>query len=758
MSGVSDEEAFARAAGLVRGAGDVERFRDQPVDRALVDAILEGASAWWPPRFTQPPWRVMVVVGEERERLVGRVAEALARHWGLGPLGPRGLASEAVLNAPVLVVVFSTVPASEGVEAFGLVAGLAQNIVLLARAVGLGSHRIFSAHVVPEAALDYAAEFLGPEIRGGELVTLLAIGWPDGPPAAAPGPVAPATWVGGPSGSRAPEDFTTPPGDLKPPAQVLRSPRRERVLVVDPYPYNRALLEAQLVRAGYAVEVFSDGRSLISEVRARGEADLYVVSDTLPDTTGFELVREMNGAGAHAPVIVTTSRRDSAFRIAGLSAGVDYYLRKPVNAVELFTAARILLDRRRLIRELERVTAFQQALLAAMDSVGVVALDDKLNVIYVSPGITRLTGYGEDDLVGRPPWVGVKAWEDQPRGSPAELPRTDLTVRRKDGGVFDAELLRTAMRDPAGRVTGYVAVLVDIDDRKRMERQLRSANTELERLLDELRATQARLVQHAKMAALGQLVAGVAHEINTPLAAVVSNNDLFLRCFARLRAALARTDVSGEPLIARDLSAIEELSVVTRSACARITGIVRTLRTFARLDEAEVQAVDLHEGLESTLVLIAHLLKGGIRLERRYGELPRVECHSNQVNQVFMNLLVNACQAMGDKGTITLTTRAMNRGEEVEVTIADTGAGIPRDRLERIFDPGFTTKGAPLGTGLGLSIVFQIVEGHGGEIRVESEVGRGTAFTLRLPVRHVRPRSNESGDTDEPPGELSATR
>ena len=92
MSGVSDKEALERAAGLVRGAGDVERFRDQPVERALLDAILEGASAWWPPRFTQPPWRVMVVVGEERERLVGRVAEALARHWGLGPLGPRGLA------------------------------------------------------------------------------------------------------------------------------------------------------------------------------------------------------------------------------------------------------------------------------------------------------------------------------------------------------------------------------------------------------------------------------------------------------------------------------------------------------------------------------------------------------------------------------------------------------------------------------------------------------------------------------------------
>jgi len=185
----------------------------------------------------------------------------------------------------------------------------------------------------------------------------------------------------------------------------------------------------------------------------------------------------------------------------------------------------------------------------------------------------------------------------------------------------------------------------------------------------------------------------------------------------------------------RDLAAIEDLSKVTRLACARMSDIVRTLRTFARLDEADVKSVDLHEGIESTLVLIAHLTKSGISVERRYGELPRVECHPNQINQVLMNLCVNACQAMGERGTLTITTRAL--GESVEVRIKDTGVGIAEDKLSRIFDPGFTTKGAPLGTGLGLSIVYQIVEGHGGEIAVESEPGAGTEFTVRLPVRHI---------------------
>jgi two-component system, NtrC family, sensor kinase len=596
------------------GAGDAERFRPDPVPRALLDDIIEAATARRPTRFATPPWRVMVVVGEERERLVSRVAEALARHWGLGTAGPRGLASEAVLNAPALVLVFSTVPASESVEAFGLVAGAVQSMILLGHFVGLASHRIFSAHVVPEAALDYAAEFLGPEVRGGELVTLLAVGWPteEVPPTTGPG--AHATWVG--EGTPVAREIEVTSADLRPPAPLLRSPHRERVFVVDAYPYNRALLEAQLTRANYVVEVFTDGQSLYRRDMAGLPPNLLVVGDTLPDTSGLELVRRLRRAGERAPVIMTTVRRDSAFRIAGLTAGADYYLRKPVNAVELYTAARILLDRHRLVED------------------------------------------------------------------------------------------------------------------------LKSANSELERLIEEVRTAQARLVQQAKMAALGQLVAGVAHEINTPLAAVVSNNDLFLRCFHRLREALKVAPVSLEDrsIVERDLSAVEELSAVTREACVRMTGIVRTLRTFARLDEADVKAVDLHEGLESTLVLVAHLLKGGITVERHYGELPRVECHPNQINQVFMNLIVNACQAMGEQGTLTLSTRAV--GEEVEVQIADTGHGIPAERLGSIFDPGFTTKGPTIGTGLGLSIVYQIVSGHGGEILVESEVGNGTTFTLRLPIHH----------------------
>src|SRR6185312_15055268 len=154
------------------------RFRPDPVPRELIDRIVAAATTWRPPRFSAPPWRVMVVVGEERERLIARLADALGRHWGSASAGPRGLAAESVLQAPALMLVFSVIPPAEGTDSFGVVAGAVQAMTLLAAAYGLGTHRIASAHVVPEAALDYAAEFLGPQIRGGDLVTVLAVGWP----------------------------------------------------------------------------------------------------------------------------------------------------------------------------------------------------------------------------------------------------------------------------------------------------------------------------------------------------------------------------------------------------------------------------------------------------------------------------------------------------------------------------------------------------------------------------------------------------
>lgn len=170
----------------------------------------------------------------------------------------------------------------------------------------------------------------------------------------------------------------------------------------------------------------------------------------------------------------------------------------------------------------------------------------------------------------------------------------------------------------------------------------------------------------------------------------------------------------------------------TQEAVSRIVKIVKSLKSFARLDQAELEFVDLHEGIDSTLTLLQHLLKDRIELIKNYGQLPELRCYVSQINQVFMNLLTNAAQAIPGRGTITITTR--HEGNFAVIEIADTGSGIAPEHLTHIFDPGFTTKGVGVGTGLGLAISYRIIENHRGSIAVESEPGKGTTFTVRLPL------------------------
>lgn len=251
----------------------------------------------------------------------------------------------------------------------------------------------------------------------------------------------------------------------------------------------------------------------------------------------------------------------------------------------------------------------------------------------------------------------------------------------------------------------------------------------------ELKQIQGQLVQSAKMASLGMLVAGVAHEINTPVGAISSSYDTLVRAIERLKSMVDASE-SGESeqhrKTARMFKVIEDANRVIASGTARVTDIVQRLRSFARLDEAEFETVDLHEGIEDTLLLVHHELKNKAVVERRYGDLPPISCNPRQLNQVYVNLLINAVQAIENKGTITITTFC--EGDNVHVQISDTGMGIPEESLQKIFDPGYTTKGVGVGTGLGLSICYQILETHEGDILVDSEVGKGTTFTLVVPM------------------------
>ncbi len=268
-----------------------------------------------------------------------------------------------------------------------------------------------------------------------------------------------------------------------------------------------------------------------------------------------------------------------------------------------------------------------------------------------------------------------------------------------------------------------------------LEEYSRTLEHKVEERTREVREKQTQLVQSSKMASLGSLVAGVAHEINTPVGAISSMHNTLVRAVEKVKAELESCLAENREEKARILSSlqiVDDANKVIASGTDRVIDIVKRLRSFARLDEAELKEADINEGLEDTLAIIHHEIKHNITLHKNYGDIPGISCFPGHLNQVFLNIFINAKQAIKEKGEISITTYAQD--SKVFVEIKDSGEGIPQERLDRIFDPGYTTKGVGVGTGLGLSICYQIIQDHLGEIKVESESGKGTTFTVILPM------------------------
>lgn len=294
-------------------------------------------------------------------------------------------------------------------------------------------------------------------------------------------------------------------------------------------------------------------------------------------------------------------------------------------------------------------------------------------------------------------------------------------------GITDEEIqavLKSALFIQ-GEAAHYVDQIVKLTHR----------NEELQLLLEELQETQAQLVQSEKMAALGKLVASVVHEMNTPIGAINSTTDVVVRSADKILEVLEgshlRDQIKEDPRLKSSLRALHDNAPITLAASERLTRTISSLKSFARIDTATFQQADLHECIESTLTLIEHEIGEQVEVVKAFGEIPRIACFPGELNQVFLNLLTNALQALEGSGRVTVKTYLDQ--ERVHVEIADSGVGIPPEELKSLFDPGFAKGGARVRAGLGLFISYNIVRKHRGEIKVESEVGKGSAFTVVLP-------------------------
>ncbi|OPY68642.1 MAG: Sporulation kinase A [Syntrophorhabdaceae bacterium PtaU1.Bin034] len=408
--------------------------------------------------------------------------------------------------------------------------------------------------------------------------------------------------------------------------------------------------------------------------------------------------------------------------------------------------------------------------LAEKSIVGIFVVQDDV-FRYVNARFAEIHGYRAEEMISANIWGSVLP-EDLPyvrssanmgtTGTKGRI-RDEFRIIAKNGEVKNVEVYGS--RTVYNGKPAVIGSLLDVTERKATEKALHnllseveSKNRELEKAYDELKTSQKKIFQQEKMASIGQLAAGVAHEINNPIGFIMSNLNTLQKYMTRIPEFIKIQGEVIEQIKQDDKEATEALvakaAEIRRSlkidyiledsqdlinesldGAGRVKRIVQDLKSFSHADQTESALVDLNRVIDSTLNIVWNELKYKATAKKEYGDIPMTNCNAGQLGQVFMNILVNAAQAIETSGEITIKTR--HDDGYIEVTVSDTGCGISQEHLGRIFEPFFTTKEIGKGTGLGLSIAYDIVKKHKGEIEATSQVGKGTTFVVRIPAKGV---------------------
>ncbi len=499
-----------------------------------------------------------------------------------------------------------------------------------------------------------------------------------------------------------------------------------RLLLVEDSPDVAQLTQEYLeMKAGYKVDTVAHVADFWARVLAQ-EYDAILLDYNLPDGNGLEILEKLSAQGIKTPAIMITGRGDERVATKTVQAGAADYVIKTGNYLDALpeVLGRVM-ERARLKRALEEAeTRHRDLFVQASD--GILVCDTNGLILEANPLLCRWLGYSPAELAGQSIAKLIDAEHPEALQTLYEKLTCEGSLfyedvyRRRDGSTF---LVEVSARWVASRGKDHPAFMQffvrDITRRKEMEAENARLFRDLQKSMEALQTAQAQLIRVARLTAVGQLAAGVAHQINNPLTTIIADTQLLLKSIDPAHPGYASA------------SAIFQ-------AGWRAQRVIQRLLNFSRPDEGQFVPTSINETIIESLDLIgAHIQRGGVELQVDLApNLPDVPASSHQLEEVWINLLMNARDALTDgrPGLIKLTSRLSRDGDMVEIEVVDNGQGISETNREQIFTPFFTTKGDERGNGLGLSVCQSVIQNHKGSIVFDTRAGQGTTFLVRLPL------------------------
>jgi PAS domain S-box-containing protein len=561
------------------------------------------------------------------------------------------------------------------------------------------------------------------------------------------------------------------------------------VLLVEDNEGDILLVRRMLANSSQMVEFIIESVQNLSDaikcLSSDKKYDIVLLDMGLPDSSGIETVQKVRQANQYVPIVVLTGFDDKETSLLTIKNGAtDYLVKDKLSKDLLIRTLNFAVERgqaeKAILRERNKAQSY-------LDVAGVImlVLNDDLTVHRINIKGSEILGYAEQDICGKN-WCDnfipseyrekvSQVLKNLLSGEIGKYEYHENPVLTKTGQYRLIAWHNSVLRDEAGQIKSILSSGEDITERKEAEEAIKKAYSELESANANLKSMQAQIIQNEKLASIGQLAAGVAHEMNTPVGFTASNFETLAKYFDKFKNLLdmygklagEMPNIDKDGIIARTaeirktaddmkmdfiLEDIGSLFEESKEGLQRVTTIIQNLRDFSRVDKIDTyDDFDIRRGMEATLAVARNTIKYNANVTLEFADVPQVPCNASQINQVFLNMLVNAAQAIESQqkemGNIRIKIYPAEQYAVCE--IEDDGPGIPQEYLNRVFEPFFTTKPAGKGTGLGLAVSYDIiVNKHKGALLIDSQVGRGTKFTIKLPLSRQNADAQKEMKTD----------